>query len=137
MRECSVLGNRQSEVARAVLTALLPYQQSRRGALTQPNTGHTILVMSKKAAAFAPISKSRGRRPGGRLAAAEFKARCLELMDRVRETGAEYVVTKHGKPVAKLVPICADSTDLIGSLKGKIEIHGDILSTGIEWDAES
>nr|MBA2260046.1 type II toxin-antitoxin system Phd/YefM family antitoxin [Acidobacteriota bacterium] len=40
---------------------------------------------------------------GGRVAAAEFKARCLELMDHVRETGAEYVVTKHGTPVARLV----------------------------------
>lgn len=36
--------------------------------------------------------------------AASFKARCLELMDRVRETREAYVVTKHGKPVAKLVP---------------------------------
>ena len=54
----------------------------------------------------------RKSRPGARvsyghghvLPAAEFKARCLEIMDRVRETRAEYVVTKHGKPVAKLVP---------------------------------
>ena len=38
------------------------------------------------------------------VAAADFKARCLELMDRVRETGVEYVITKHGNPVAKLVP---------------------------------
>ena len=36
--------------------------------------------------------------------AASFKARCLELMDRVRETRETYIVTKHGKPVAKLVP---------------------------------
>ncbi len=39
-----------------------------------------------------------------RIGAAGFKARCLELMDRVRETGVEYIVTKHGEPVAKLVP---------------------------------
>jgi prevent-host-death family protein len=45
---------------------------------------------------------ARGR--GHVLAAAEFKARCLELMERVRETRTEYVVTKHGRPVAKLVP---------------------------------
>ena len=41
----------------------------------------------------------------GRVPAAEFKATCLELMDRVRETGAEFIVTKHGTPVAKLVPV--------------------------------
>ena len=39
------------------------------------------------------------------VAAADFKARCLELMDRVRETGVEYVITKHGRPVARLVPV--------------------------------
>lgn len=38
------------------------------------------------------------------VAAASFKARCLELMDRVRETRETYIVTKHGRPVAKLVP---------------------------------
>jgi prevent-host-death family protein len=63
--------------------------------------------------------------PGGkrssRYAAADFKARCLELMDRVRETGVEYVVTKHGKPVAKLVPFTEDARpSFFGSLKGSV-----------------
>ena len=53
--------------------------------------------------------------------AAEFKATCLELMDRVRETGAEYVVTKHGKPVAKLVSYTQLSrTSFFGSMKGTV-----------------
>ena len=39
--------------------------------------------------------------------AAEFKARCLQIMDQVKETGAEVTITKHGHPVAKLVPIAA------------------------------
>ena len=42
---------------------------------------------------------------GEYIPAAEFKATCLKLMDRVRETRAEYVITKHGEPVAKLVPV--------------------------------
>jgi prevent-host-death family protein len=55
------------------------------------------------------------------MAAAEFKARCLELMDRVRETGIEYVVTKHGKPVAKLVPYAAsERPSFFGSAKGTV-----------------
>jgi prevent-host-death family protein len=55
------------------------------------------------------------------LAAAQFKARCLELMDRVRESGVEYVVTKHGKPVAKLVSFTEDQpTAFFGSLKGTV-----------------
>jgi prevent-host-death family protein len=55
------------------------------------------------------------------VSASGFKAHCLELMDRVRETGAEYVVTKHGRPVARLVP-CHDSdrNALFGSMKGTV-----------------
>jgi prevent-host-death family protein len=69
---------------------------------------------------------SRGQRPKkpaheSQVSAAEFKATCLELMDRVRETGVEYVVTKHGKPVAKLVPYTdAESKPLFGSMKGTV-----------------
>ena len=61
---------------------------------------------------------ARGSR---RVAAAEFKARCLELMDRVRETGGEYVITKHGTPVAKLVPVTGSAPQsLFGSMKGTV-----------------
>lgn len=67
--------------------------------------------------------------------ATEFKAHCLELLDRVGPDGI--VITKHGKPVAKLVPLGADSAGLIGSLKSKLRIRGDILSTGLSWSAES
>jgi prevent-host-death family protein len=55
------------------------------------------------------------------VAAAEFKAKCLELMDRVKETGAEYVITKHGRPVAKLVPYTPSTpTSFFGSMKGTV-----------------
>ena len=67
--------------------------------------------------------------------AAQFKAQCLSLLDRVGPEGI--VITKHGKPVAKLVPIATDTAALIGSLKGKLTIKGDILSTGVRWNAES
>ena len=69
-----------------------------------------------------------------RMAAAKFKEQCLALLDRVDPEGI--VVTKRGKPVAKLIPFGADSAELIGSLKGKLRIKGEILSTGIKWDAE-
>ena len=66
--------------------------------------------------------RSRGtRRAEYRLGAAEFKATCLDLMDRVRETGAEYIVTKHGEPVAKLVPVKDPGTrSFFGSMKGTV-----------------
>jgi len=64
---------------------------------------------------------SRPRYTGECLGAATFKARCLELMDRVRETGTEYVITKHGEPVAKLVPYRAiKTTSFFGSMKGTV-----------------
>jgi prevent-host-death family protein len=68
------------------------------------------------------------------IAAAKFKERCLALLDRVDPEGI--VITKHGKPVAKLIPFAADSADLIGSLVGKVNIKGDIISTGLTWNAE-
>jgi prevent-host-death family protein len=76
------------------------------------------------------------RRPPSTLPAAEFKATCLELMDRVRETGVEYIVTKHGRPVAKLVPyIEATPRKGFGVLKGtvlKYERPFDPIDA--EWD---
>jgi prevent-host-death family protein len=68
------------------------------------------------------------------LSASKFKEQCLALLDRVDPEGI--VVTKRGKPVAKLIPFGTDSADLIGSLKHKLRITGEILSTGIRWDAE-
>lgn len=69
------------------------------------------------------------------ISASEFKAKCLQIFD---ELGAEgIVVEKRGKPVAKVIPIRPNSSDWIGSMKGEIKILGDIMSTGIKWDAES
>ena len=68
------------------------------------------------------------------MAAAKFKAQCLALLDRVGADGI--VITKRGKPVAKLVPFHTDSKSLIGSLAGKVKITGNILSTRSTWDAE-
>lgn len=68
------------------------------------------------------------------IAAAKFKEQCLALLDEVGPDGI--VITKRGKPVAKLIPFESDSANLIGSLKGKLEIKGKILSTGVSWDAE-
>jgi len=67
--------------------------------------------------------------------AAKFKEQCLALLDRVDPDGI--LITKHGKPVAKLVPVHTDNAQLIGSFKDKIKIKGNILTTGVKWDAES
>ena len=70
-----------------------------------------------------------------RVPAATFKAQCLAILDRIDPDGI--IITKHGRPVAKLIPVGTAPTDLIGSLKGKLKIKGNILSTGVRWDAES
>jgi len=67
--------------------------------------------------------------------ATEFKQHCLSILDHLGAEGV--VITKHGRPVAKVIPIGADSASLIGILRGKLAIKGDILSTGVRWDAES
>ncbi len=69
------------------------------------------------------------------IGAAQFKERCLAILDEIGPEGI--VVTKHGKPVAKLIPIQTESADMIGSLKDEIKDKGDILSTGATWNAES
>ncbi len=68
------------------------------------------------------------------VSAAKFKEQCLALLDQVDRDGI--VITKRGKPVAKLIPLGADSASLIESLKHKVKIKGDILSTGVRWDAQ-
>ena len=66
--------------------------------------------------------------------AAEFKERCLVLLDRLDADGL--IVTRHGKPVARVIPCERQHDDrqhagLIGSLRHKIRIRGDILTTGL------
>ena len=67
--------------------------------------------------------------------ASKFKEQCLSLLDDLSAEGI--VVTKRGKPVAKVIPIGSGCAALIGSMKGKLNIKGDIMSTGIRWKAES
>jgi prevent-host-death family protein len=71
------------------------------------------------------------------IGAADFKARCLELMDEVERLGVEIVITKHRRPVARLVPARSASGGFVGSMKGMAEVLGDIVSpTGEEWEAD-
>jgi prevent-host-death family protein len=70
--------------------------------------------------------------------AGQFKARCLRIMDEVRATREPVLITKKGRPVAKLVPADNQPDDIFGCLKDEIKIVGDIESpvTPLEdWDA--
>lgn len=69
------------------------------------------------------------------IGASKFKAQCLELLDELDDDGL--IVTMRGKPVARVVPYDRDFAKLIGSLRDKIKVHGDIESTGERWDADA
>ncbi|HVN19183.1 MAG TPA: type II toxin-antitoxin system Phd/YefM family antitoxin [Dongiaceae bacterium] len=72
------------------------------------------------------------------MAAGEFKAKCLQVMEQVRSTGTPVLITKRGKAVAKLVPAEEARTSAFDSLKGNIEIRGDIVSPVVppeDWEA--
>ncbi len=67
--------------------------------------------------------------------AAQFKAQCLALPDELESDGL--IITKHGKLVARVVPYAKGDADLIGGLRNKIKIKGDISTTGVRWDANA
>lgn len=66
--------------------------------------------------------------------AGRFKAECLALLDQVAETRESLVVTKHGRPVAELVPVQVRRR---ASLRGSVAVHGDIVAPILgDWDVE-
>ena len=70
------------------------------------------------------------------ISVSEFKAKCLKIFDELEADGI--IVEKRGKPVAKVIPFGpADNSSLIGSMKGVLNVHGEIFSTGVKWNAES
>lgn len=74
------------------------------------------------------------------LPAGTFKAQCLALMDEVEATREPIVITKRGRPVARLVPVEVEKDDIFGFMAGKgtITILGDIIEPVIpleEWES--
>jgi prevent-host-death family protein len=70
------------------------------------------------------------------IGATEFKAKCLQLLDEVDAEGI--TITKHGKPVARLVPAPPDDDfrSTRGKYRDKMVVHGDLLTTGRKWNAK-
>ena len=82
--------------------------------------------------------RSSGGAAPPEIPAAEFKAKCLSLMEDVATHRRTYTVTKRGKAVARLVPVEERRTAFVGSLRGLL-VRGEALAepTGEAWDAES
>jgi prevent-host-death family protein len=71
--------------------------------------------------------------------AGQFKVHCLAIMDEVQAKRQAVVITKRGKPVAKLVPVEKEKDEIFGFFKGKGEILGDIVAPAFgpeEWDTD-
>jgi prevent-host-death family protein len=69
--------------------------------------------------------------------AGQFKARCLKVMDEVRSTREPVVITKKGRPVAKLVPADGQPDNVFGCMRGEVEVIGDIVSPAVpleDWE---
>ncbi len=73
------------------------------------------------------------------ISAAQFKAKCLKLMDEIAKTRKPIVITKRGKPVAKLVAVEPERRQpLLGYMAGTIAYVGDVESpVGVEWEAQA
>jgi len=71
------------------------------------------------------------------IAAGEFKAKCLHLLDEVQQSRKEIVITKRGRAVARLVPVDEELPAIFGRMKGTGVILGDIISPIDEkWEAD-
>ena len=74
--------------------------------------------------------------------AGSFKTHCLSVIDDVFENHEEVIITKHGKPMARLVPLedsAKDPDEIFGFMRGRMEIVGDIISPVDpidDWDSE-
>lgn len=70
------------------------------------------------------------------IAAGEFKAKCLKLLDEVAESGRPLVITKHGRPVARLVALPDPKRPLFGALAGSVVEERDLVSPlPVAWHA--
>jgi prevent-host-death family protein len=71
-----------------------------------------------------------------RIAAGLFKAHCLAIMDEVQAKRQAVVITKHGRPVAKLVPVDQGSDDIYNFFADKGRVAGDVVSPAVkDWGA--
>ncbi len=76
-------------------------------------------------------------KPRNQITASDFKSRCGRIIEEVSQGKGPFVITKRGKPVAKLVGVEVPAREsLFGFAKGYIKIHGDIIEPiDVEWEA--
>ena len=98
-------------------------------------TPKTRSPLVRESAVAYEVSVDAGPGPNREIPAGEFKARCLALMDEVARTGGQYVITKRGVPVARLLPASLERRAFLGSMTGTVTTLGDIVNPIDEpWD---
>lgn len=99
----------------------------------------TMVTKAKSKGTTKPKASSQVKnvtRQARAVTASEFKARCLQLMDEVNDSGQEIVITKRGRPVSRLVPYRQRAATLLGLYAGEMKILGDIIEPiDVEWEA--
>lgn len=84
------------------------------------------------------IAAPYGEVEPGWVPAADFKTHCLQLIEQVRQERGEVVITRYGRPVAKLVPFEEVRVSIVGCLAGSVTSFGDLISPIDEpWDADA
>ena len=71
------------------------------------------------------------------MAASEFKAKCLRVLDDIASSGDSLVITKRGKPIAKLTALSSDRKPMMGRWEGLGKIKGDLVDFNVEDEWES
>jgi prevent-host-death family protein len=69
-----------------------------------------------------------------KMAAGSFRTNCLAVMDEVQARHQTVVITEHGKPVAKLVPVNTDTDEIYDFLAGKSVVTGDVVAPAMSTD---
>jgi len=81
--------------------------------------------------------RNKNEKPIREIAISKFKARCLSLLEEVSKTKTPLRVTRRGKAIADVIPTSSDAEERswIGSMSGRIDIVGDIVSPVIDVEA--
>ena len=104
---------------------------------TPPPTADPGMANPRKPRGSRARPRTQLRLPGRHIPAGKFKAVCLQLMDRVRDTGEEIIITKRNTPVAKLVPVTSgEIRPFVGRSRGVISATRDDLLAPVDGDWE-
>lgn len=92
----------------------------------------------RRRASIREVAPAYGESPPGSVPAADFKTHCLQLIEQVRQDRSEVVITRYGRPVAKLVPFEEAPSSMFGLLAGSVTGEGDLISpAGEAWEADA